>query len=106
MNPAQGVREGPLKTRVLVVIAALLPGPVLPEQRSAVLRFESPQHYSSYLVEVRYPAGNRGGWLQGLEEFFREHLVPGAMITIARTNEANLFQISVPLPFQNSTSSL
>jgi hypothetical protein len=73
---------------------ALLPGPVLPDQRSAALRFEAPQHLTTYLVEVRYPAGNRGGWLQGLEEFFREHLVPGAMITIARTGEPNIFQIS------------
>ncbi|MBX0327250.1 hypothetical protein K2Z83_06090 [Oscillochloris sp. ZM17-4] len=75
-------------------ITALVPTPMLPDQRSAMLRFESPQHYTSYLVEVRYPTGNRGGWLQGLEEFFREHLVPGAMITIARGSEPNLFTIS------------
>ncbi|NTW00600.1 MAG: hypothetical protein HGA19_04740 [Oscillochloris sp.] len=75
-------------------IAALVPTPMLPDQRSAVLRFESPQHYTSYLVEVRYPTGNRGGWLQGLEEFFHEHLVPGAMITISRGSESNLFMIS------------
>ena len=75
-------------------LAALLPAPLLPEQRSAVLRFESPQHYTTYLVEVRYPAGNRGGWLQGLEEFFHEHLVPGALITISRTGEPNVFQVS------------
>ncbi len=75
-------------------LAALLPPPLLPEQRSAVLRFESPQHYTTYLVEVRFPAGNRGGWLQGLEEFFREHLVPGGLITISRTGEPNLFHIT------------
>ncbi|EFO81697.1 hypothetical protein OSCT_0442 [Oscillochloris trichoides DG-6] len=75
-------------------IAALVPTPMLPDQRSAVLRFESPQHYTTYLVEVRYPTGNRGGWLQGLEEFFRDHLVPGAMITISRGAEPNLFMIS------------
>lgn len=75
-------------------IAALMPTPMLPDQRSAVLRFESPQHYTSYLVEMRYPTGNRGGWLQGLEEFFHEHLVPGALITIARGSEPNLFTIS------------
>jgi hypothetical protein len=104
---AEAIRESGSVTRMLTFfeweygvlpldasLAALLPGPVLPEQRSAVLRFESPQHYSSYPVEVRYPAGNRGGWLHGLEEFFREHLVPGAMITIARTGEPHLFQIS------------
>ncbi|WP_129626400.1 hypothetical protein [Candidatus Oscillochloris fontis] len=75
-------------------IAALIPTPMLPDQRSAVLRFDSPQHYTSYLVEVRYPTGNRGGWLQGLEEYFRDHLVPGAMITISRGAEPNLFTIS------------
>ncbi len=75
-------------------IAALIPTPMLPDQRSAVLRFESPQHYTTYLVEVRYPTGNRGGWLQGLEEFFREHLVPGALITISRGSEPNQFTIS------------
>lgn len=75
-------------------IAALIPTPMLPDQRSAVLRFESPQHYTTYLVEVRYPTGNRGGWLQGLDEFFREHLVPGALITIAHGSEPNQFTIS------------
>src|SRR6266540_4798147 len=75
-------------------LAALLPTPLLPDQRTAVLRFESPQHYSSTLVELRYPTGNRGGWVQGLEEFFREHLVPGALITIARTAEPHIFTLT------------
>lgn len=75
-------------------MTALLPKPVFADQRSAVLRFDSPQHFSSYLVEVRYPTGNRGGWLQGLEDFFHEHLVPGALITISRTDAVNVFSIS------------
>ncbi|WP_322490526.1 hypothetical protein [Chloroflexus sp.] len=75
-------------------LAALLPKPVFSEQRSAVLRFESPQHFGTYLVEVRYPTGNRGGWLQGLEDFFREHLVPGALITISRGEAVNVFTIT------------
>lgn len=75
-------------------LAALLPKPLFPDQRSAVLRFESPQHFSTYLVEVRYPTGNRGGWLQGLEDFFREHLVPGALITISRGEAVNVFTIT------------
>lgn len=75
-------------------LAALLPKPVFPDQRSAVLRFESPQHFGTYLVEVRYPTGNRGGWLQGLEDFFREHLVPGALITISRGEAVNVFTIT------------
>jgi len=75
-------------------LAALLPGPLLPDQRTAVLRFESPQHYSSTLVELRFPTGNRGGWLQGLEEFFHEHLVPGALITLSRTTEPHIFTLT------------
>lgn len=73
---------------------ALLPNPALLDQRSAVLRFDSAQHFTSTLVEVRYPTGNRGGWLQGLEEFFHEHLVPGAVLTLSRGAEPNLFIIS------------
>jgi hypothetical protein len=75
-------------------MAALLPTPLLPDQRTAVLRFESPQHYSSTLTELRYPTGNRGGWLQGLEEFFHEHLVPGALITLSRTAEPHIFTLT------------
>jgi hypothetical protein len=75
-------------------LAALLPTTLLPDQRTAVLRFESPQHYSSTLVELRFPTGNRGGWLQGLEEFFHEHLVPGALITLSRTAEPHIFTLT------------
>jgi hypothetical protein len=75
-------------------LAALLPTPLLPDQRTAVLRFESPQHYSSTLTELRYPTGNRGGWLQGLEEFFHTHLVPGALITLSRTAEPHIFTLT------------
>lgn len=75
-------------------LATLLPKPLLDSQRSVVLRFESPQHYTTHPVEVRYPTGNRGGWLQGLEEFFHEHLVPGALVTLARTEEPNIFTIT------------
>lgn len=75
-------------------LATLLPQPLLRDQRSVVLRFDVPQHYTNYLVEVRYPTGNRGGWLQGLEEFFHEHLVAGAMIKLARTDEPHVFTLS------------
>ncbi len=71
----------------------LLPRPALPEQRSAILRIESPQHYTNFLVEVRFPTGNRGGWIQGFDTFFHEHLVAGALITLARTDEPNVFTI-------------
>ncbi len=75
-------------------LAALLPTALLPDQRTAVLRFESPQHYTSSLIELRYPTGNRGGWLQGFEEFFHERLVPGALITLARTEEPHVFTVA------------
>ncbi len=75
-------------------LQALLPPPMLPEQRSAVLRIESPQHYASYLVEVRYPTINRGGWVQGLEDFFQEHLIPGGRINLQRSEEPHVFTIT------------
>ncbi len=75
-------------------LAALLPSPLLQEQRTAVLRFDSPQRYTSTLVELRYPTGNRGGWLAGFEAFFHENLVPGAMLTLSRTDEPQVFTVS------------
>jgi hypothetical protein len=63
----------------------LLPAPLLSNQRSAVLTFETPQSYTTYLVELRYPTPNRGGFILGLDDFFTENLVPGALITIKRT---------------------
>ncbi|MCS6839863.1 MAG: hypothetical protein NZ699_03480 [Roseiflexus sp.] len=75
-------------------LAALLPQPLLSDQRSAVLRFELPQHYVSTLVELRYPTGNRGGWLQGLEALFHDYLVPGALITLMRTDDPRTFAIT------------
>lgn len=75
-------------------LATLLPGPLLSDQRTATLRFESPQHYTTILTELRYPTGNRGGWLSGFEAFFHEHLVPGALVTLARTDDANVFTLT------------
>lgn len=75
-------------------LATLLPPALLPDQRTAVLRFESPQHYTTMLTELRYPTGNRGGWLSGFEEFFREHLVPGALITLSRTATPHVFTLT------------
>lgn len=64
----------------------LLPAPLLPNQRTAVLTFECPQSYTTYLVELRYPAPNRGGFIVGLDDFYNENLVPGALISISRTD--------------------
>lgn len=64
---------------------ALLPGPVVPNQKTAVLTFESPQSYTTYLVELRYPTPNRGGFILGLDDLFAENLVPGAVLSIGAT---------------------
>lgn len=63
----------------------LFPQPYLEDQKVAVLRFEVPQLYATFLAELRYPTGNRGGYLVGFDEFYRENLVPGAVMTIERT---------------------
>jgi hypothetical protein len=72
---------------------AFFPPPLLEEQRSAYLTFEVPQHYEAYTVELRYPSGNRGGWLWGLEELFHSSLVPGALILIARTERPDVYTL-------------
>ena len=66
-------------------LQALLPGPLLAGQKTAVLTFESPQSYTTYLVELRYPTPNRGGFVLGLDDLYTENLVPGAIISISRT---------------------
>ncbi len=63
----------------------LLPAPMLPDQRSAVLTFETPQSYTTYLVDLRYPTPNRGGFILGLDDFYTENLVPGALLSLTRT---------------------
>ena len=64
----------------------LLPAPLMPNQRSSVLTFECPQSYTTYLVELRYPTPNRGGFILGLDDFDNENLVPGALLSIERTD--------------------
>ena len=75
-------------------LANLLPEPLLAEQRTSIIRIESPQHYSHSLCEIRYPTGARGGWIWGLEDFFQEYLVPGATISLAPTDEPSVFTIT------------
>lgn len=62
--------------------AALFPPQFLPDQRAAILEFESPQTLENFHVELRYPTSNRGGYIAGFAKFFHENLVPGALITI------------------------
>jgi hypothetical protein len=59
---------------------------MLPGQRAAVLTFECPQSYTTYLVELRYPSPNRGGFIVGLDDFYNENLVPGSLLSITRTD--------------------
>jgi hypothetical protein len=72
---------------------ALLPAALLPDQKSAVLTFECPQSYTTYLVELRYPTPNRGGFILGLDDFFTENLVPGALISIQRTENDGHYRV-------------
>jgi len=62
-------------------------------QRAAVVTFEAPQHYLTFNVEIRYPTGNRGGFLSGFSTFFRENLVPGALFTIEHGDTAGTYRI-------------
>jgi hypothetical protein len=71
----------------------LLPAPLDAEQRSAVLTFEIPQSYTTYLVELRYPTPNRGGFLLGLDDFYADNLVPGAMISISATENDGHYKV-------------
>jgi hypothetical protein len=69
----------------------LLGAPVTPNQRTAVLTFECPQVYTTYLVELRYPTPNRGGFIVGLDDFYNENLVPGALLSIRATDNDGHF---------------
>lgn len=71
----------------------LLPAPLVPGQKSAVLTFECPQSFTTYLVELRYPTPNRGGFFLGLDDFYTENLVPGAIISIARTDNDGHYRV-------------
>lgn len=107
LQSAEAVQQSGQATRILsffeweygilpldTQLSALLPDPMLPDQRTAVVRFDSPQHYTNYLIELRFATGNRGRWLQGLEDFFHQHLVPGALLTISRSPDSNIFTIT------------
>jgi hypothetical protein len=72
-------------------LATIMPGPGFAEQRASRLTFESPQTTETVTAELRFPTGNRGGFIAGLEDFFAENLVPGAVITIERTDRPNHF---------------
>lgn len=83
----------------------LLPGQVLPDQRSAVVTFEIPQLYTTYLVELRYPTPNRGGFILGLDDFYAESLVPGALISVTATDNDGHYTVEF-LPASNQGARL
>jgi hypothetical protein len=72
---------------------AVLPAAMVPGQKSAVLTFECPQSFTTYLVELRYPTPNRGGFVLGLDDFYTENLVPGAVIAIQRTENDGHYRV-------------
>jgi hypothetical protein len=69
---------------------AILPAPMLPDQRAALLRIEVPALFQNFPVELRYPTGNRGGYLVGFDAFFGEYLVPGAQLILEATDQENV----------------
>jgi hypothetical protein len=71
----------------------LLPAPMTPNQKSAVLTFECPQSFTTYLVELRYPTPNRGGFILGLDDFYTENLVPGSIVSIQRTENDGHYRV-------------
>jgi hypothetical protein len=83
----------------------LLPKQLLPDQRVAVLTFEIPQFYTTYLVELRYPTPNRGGFILGLDDFYAESLVPGALISITATENDGHYTVEF-LPGENQSERL
>ncbi|HST04577.1 MAG TPA: hypothetical protein VLQ48_07565 [Chloroflexia bacterium] len=72
----------------------IFPGAVFEDQRASLLRFEVPQLYGSLLAELRYPTGNRGGFIMGLSELFTDHMIAGAKFMITPTDRgANVFEV-------------
>lgn len=71
----------------------LLAPPVTPNQRTTVLTFECPQVYTTYLVELRHPTPNRGGFIAGLDDFYTENLVPGALLSIRASENDGHFTV-------------
>lgn len=72
-------------------IASIMPTAGFPDQRAARITFESPQTNETFPAELRFPTGNRGGFIAGLDTFFAENLIPGAVVTIERTERDDQF---------------
>lgn len=73
---------------------SVFPGAVFEDQRSSLIRFEIPQLYAAIVGELRYPAGNRGGFIMGLRDLFVEHMVPGAKFALVPTDRGeDIFEV-------------
>lgn len=74
-----------------------LPCPFLKEQKGVWLEFATPQLEGLALfAELHYPGGNRGGWIDGLEELLVS-FVAGAKLVIKRGERSNAFIVEYPL---------
>ncbi|HKP52767.1 MAG TPA: hypothetical protein VJ183_08935 [Chloroflexia bacterium] len=72
----------------------VFPGAVFDDQRSSLIRFEIPQLYAAIVGELRYPSGNRGGFIMGLRDLFVEHMVPGAKFALVPTDRGeDIFEV-------------
>ena len=82
----------------------LFPQPLLKEQKIAQLRFEAPQFETAAYVELHYPTGNRGGWIEGLGEILAV-FVSGAKLIVARNpDKPDTYTISYEAkPVQETT---
>lgn len=102
-TPAEGLEEGIIE-HVLTFyeyqlgvlpldanMSTVMPQPAFADQRAARLTMESPQTSETVTVELRFPTGNRGGYLVGLEQFFESNLVPGALLTLEATDDPSHF---------------
>jgi hypothetical protein len=71
----------------------IFPKPVLKDQRVAQLEFHAPQLNLTVTAELHYPTGNRGGWVEGLEDIL-DHFVPGTRVFVEGTDRDNLFLLT------------
>ena len=70
-------------------LVGFFPAEYLDDQKTATVRFEVPQLYATFLAELRYATGSRGGYLAGFDEFYRENILPGTTLTFERTPNNN-----------------
>jgi hypothetical protein len=71
----------------------MFPNPLSEEQKTVILWLEATQTYETYPAELRYPSASRGGWIAGLEGFFSNNLIPGAILIIRQGVRSNHFEI-------------